>query len=145
MKQIKVEFKKVDSHAKMPVKIYKGDICYDIHSNMDVELKPHTPVMINTGICVNPEAGYGLEIRGRSGISSKGIICLGGEIDNGYRGEIRVLLLNATGQKGVFISKGERVAQIKPIEIVGIEWIEVDEMHDNTDRSINGFGSTGKN
>lgn len=133
---------KLEPGAILPVKNKKNDNCYDIFSNEYHIVNQGMTCVINTGVKVSPESGWGIAVRPRSGKSMKGIILGGGEIDNGYRGEIGVIIHNFTGEK-LTIEKGEKIAQIRPIRIEDVDFEIVDKL-DDTDRGESGFGSSGE-
>ncbi|HYZ24537.1 MAG TPA: dUTP diphosphatase [Rhodopila sp.] len=109
-----------------------------------VEIAPGHRVLIPTGLTVALPAGYELQIRPRSGLALRHGITLPntpGTIDEDYRGEIQVILLNA-GQQTFTVSRGERIAQAVLAPVSRAVWREVASL-DETARSVDGFGSTG--
>ena len=152
---MKIQFKKLHSDAKTPVKAKSGDMCYDLFSCEDVHVIRRynnitttesyystwaLPVKISTGIAIGLPDGFGAKIEGRSGLASKGIFPIGGVIDSDYCGEIKVILVSLSGTFN--INKGDRIAQLKIEKIHNFEWEEVDELL-QTERGEAGFGSTG--
>lgn len=139
---LKVKFLHED--AKLPEKCYDSEnqLGYDIFTVKDYILYPGNPVIIETGIAVESPTGFGLEIRNRSGLSAKGITYLGGEIDNSYRGEIKVIMINLTNTR-YEIHKGDKVAQLIPRTIYDFK-IQKTEQLSETVRGDKGFGSSGK-
>jgi dUTP pyrophosphatase len=131
----------LEKGALMPKKNNKSDNCYDVFSNNDYKINNLSTCVIGTGIHIDPEPGWGMLIRPRSGKSSQGIILGGGEVDNGYRGEIGVIIHNMTGSS-ININKGEKIAQIRPVRIEDIDFIQVQELS-NSDRGSKGFGASG--
>jgi dUTP pyrophosphatase len=125
----------------MPRKNNKSDNCYDVFSNNDYHVNNLDTCVVCTGIHIEPEKGWGMLIRPRSGKSSQGIITGGGEVDNGYRGEILVIIHNMTGSS-ININKGEKIAQIRPVRIEDIDFIHVQELS-KSDRGSKGFGASG--
>ena len=115
---------------------YNGD-CFD-----RVHIAPHDTVKIPTGWAFQPPEGYMLQILQRSGLASKGLIPLGGILDEDYTGEVIVIMLNTT-DKYLSINNGDRIAQMAIRPYYQGEFEEVDEL-DETDRGASGFGSTGK-
>lgn len=105
-------------------------------------LQPGQQRVIPTGIACSIDPGWYLRVAPRSGLAaSSGIDVLAGVVDSGYRGEIKVILLN-TGHKVVQIERGERIAQLIPT-FTGTESPEFVEDLDETERGAGGFGSTG--
>jgi len=139
--QIKV--KRLTKKAILPNYAHPGDAGLDLYSIEEKILKPGERYTFRTGLAVEiPEKFVGL-IWERSGLATReGLILLGGVIDSGYRGEIRIVLWNLS-KKGVKISRGERIAQllIQPIAQARIK--EVNNLS-VSQRGQKGFGSTGK-
>ena len=114
---------------------YSGD-CFD-----RVHIAPHETIKLPTGWAFQPPEGYMLQLLQRSGLASKGLICVGGIVDEDYTGEIVVIMLN-TSDKPIRINNGDRVAQMALRHYYQGEFEEVDEL-DKTERGLAGFGSTG--
>ncbi len=135
-----LKFKKLLPYARKPEKAFEGDLGYDIFSAEDVVLEPLKPAVIRTGIAVEFPEGWGAFVKDRSSMALKGIHTLGGVIDSGYRGEIKVVMISFKDR--FEISAGDRIAQIVPIKAV--DW-KVEEVNDlkPTKRAYRGFGSTG--
>ena len=115
---------------------YSGD-CFD-----RVHIAPHETIKLPTGWAFQPESGYMLQILQRSGLASKGLIPLGGILDEDYTGEVIVIMLNTT-DKYLSINNGDRIAQMAIRPYYQGEFEEVDEL-DKTERGDGAFGSTGK-
>jgi len=143
---ITIKVKKLHKDATLPVYAHDGDVCADICALEDIVLYPFDRILVPTGLAFELPVGYELQVRPRSGlVINKGIIVGNspGTIDNGYRGELKVILINTS--PNIFeIHKGDRIAQIKPEQYKLGFWKEVDELS-NTDRGDNGFGSSGTN
>ncbi|QEO18289.1 dUTP diphosphatase [Acetobacter vaccinii] len=107
-------------------------------------LEPGCRVLVPTGLRIALSAGYELQIRPRSGLALKhGIILPNapGTIDEDYRGELGVIVMNA-GQEKFVIERGMRIAQAVVAPVFKVVWEECDEL-DQTERGTGGFGSTG--
>lgn len=122
----------------------------DLRANIDeaICLVPLQRVLIPTGTYVEIPEGYEGQIRPRSGLSYKhGIIMLNGPgtIDSDYRGEIKIPLVNI-GKENYSIAPDERIAQLVICPVLQAKFIEVEDrkMLSDTERSVNGFGSSGK-
>ena len=118
----------------------------DIRANLDepVVLKPMQRVLIPTGLYIELPEGYEAQIRPRSGLALKkgiGILNSPGTIDADYRGEVGIIVLNAS-DKPFTIEDGERICQMVVKEYCRVEWNEVDSL-DETERGAGGFGHTG--
>ena len=114
---------------------YSGD-CFD-----RVHIAPHETIKLPTGWAFQPPEGYMLQILQRSGLASKGLIPLGGILDEDYTGEVIVIMLNTT-DKYLSINNGDRIAQMAIRPYYQGEFELVDEL-DETERGNGGFGSTG--
>ena len=114
---------------------YSGD-CFD-----RVHIAPHETIKLPTGWAFQPPEGYMLQILQRSGLASKGLIPLGGILDEDYTGEVIVIMLNTT-DKYLSINNGDRIAQMAIRPYYQGEFELVDEL-DETARGDGGFGSTG--
>jgi dUTP pyrophosphatase len=116
----------------------------DLRAVEAVTLLPGVPAMVPTGIAIELPSGYEAQIRPRSGLALKHAITLPNSpatIDPGYRGEIRVILLNL-GSKPYHIEHGDRIAQMVVATYAAVEWVE--EELANSDRGTGGFGSSGR-
>lgn len=136
--------KKLNEDAILPNYAHKGDAGLDIYSVEEYEINPGDRALVKTGIAIELPENTEAQIRPRSGLALKhGITLLNtpGTIDEGYRGEIGVIVINL-GKEAFKVTKGMKIAQmvIKPILTVEIK--EIKELSD-TDRGIGGFGSTG--
>jgi len=136
--------KRINKEAILPFYAHEGDAGLDLFSVEEVLIKPMERKLIATGIKIQLPPNTEGQVRPRSGLAlAHGITLLNspGTIDGGYRGEIKILMINL-GQENFLIKKGMKIAQmvIKPIEQVLIK--EVVELKD-TERGEGGFGSTG--
>ncbi len=137
-----LKVKKLRPDAVLPVRKRKGDAGLDLYAVEGVVLKPGEWVAIPTGIAVEiPEGHFGL-IKDRSGLALKHALhCLAGVVDENYRGEIKVVMINL-GKEEVKIEKGTRIAQLLIIPYLSVDIEEVEELSD-TERGEKGFGSSG--
>jgi dUTP pyrophosphatase len=111
----------------------------------DIVLKAGERTLIPTGLSVEFEEGYELQIRPRSGLAIKhgiSMVNTPGTIDADYRGEIKVIVINH-GAENFAIKRGDRIAQMVMMPVIRADIIEVDAIND-TQRGEGGFGSTGK-
>jgi dUTP pyrophosphatase len=138
-----IKVKKIEERAIVPTRSNSDDAGWDLYSITTRPIAPSQRVTIRTGISLEiPEEHVGL-IWPRSGMSVKnGIDVLAGVVDSGYRGEIKVCLLN-TSREWMDIKEGDRIAQILFQEVPHFKLQEV-EILQNSDRGQGGFGSTGK-
>lgn len=140
---ITIKFKKLSPDAKLPKYAYLGDAGLDIFSNEDHVLKPEEWHGFSTGIASEFPENYFGRFAPKSGLAVKhGIDTLGGVIDNTYRGEWIVILVNH-GKEEVEIKKGDKIAQVILQQFEPVMVTESSELN-KTEREANGFGSTGK-
>ena len=130
----------------LPAYATPGAAGCDLQAAVDdpVILAPGARALVPTGLLIAVPAGYELQIRPRSGLALKhGIMVANspGTIDEDYRGELQVILLNA-GTEPFVIERGMRIAQAVLAPVVRAEWVEVEAL-DATMRGTAGFGSTG--
>lgn len=144
--KIKINFINKSSN-KNPVYAKEGDSGFDLRADSGGTLKPMERKLVSTGLYFELPDGFELQIRPRSGLAFKhGITVLNtpGTVDTGYRGEIKVLLINLSNEFFTW-EKGERIAQGVIAHRISSDFgdlIEVNEITD-TDRGSEGFGSTG--
>lgn len=138
-----LKIKKLNNDAKIPKYAYPDDAAFDLFSIENVQVTPDQRVQVSTGIAIQIPKGHVGLIWDKSGLSHKhGLKVLGGVIDSGYRGEIKVCLINL-GQELYQVEKGHKVAQMIIQKKETYEIVEVEELEDS-DRGEAGFGSTGK-
>ena len=142
---MKIDVMKTFSDAHLPTYARDGDAGADLYSLHAVNILPGEYKLVSTGIAMAIPQGYVGLIHPRSGLSAKhGITVLNapGTIDAGYRGEIKVLLINH-GKEIYNIERAERIAQLVIQKVENVFFEPVDEL-DATERGIGGFGSSGK-
>lgn len=142
---MKIKIKKLDSNAIIPKYQTEEAAGFDLHSVESFTLKPRERKAVKTGLAMEIDKGYELQVRGRSGLALKHGISLvnaPGTVDSDYRGEIMAILINH-GNDDFQVSIGDRIAQAVLKEVIQAKIIEVDELGDS-DRGAGGFGSTGK-
>ena len=139
-----VKIKKLDSNAKLPTKGTSGAACYDLYALEDMMVGSCNVARVRTGLAFEVPFGYEMEIRPRSGLSSKESILIinsPGTLDSDYRGELVILMRRL--EDFYVIRAGDRVAQFKINRVLPVELVEVDKLSE-TVRGENGYGSTGK-
>lgn len=120
------------------------DAGMDLHAVEEVVLEPGVPRLVPTGLAIELPPGYEAQIRPRSGLALRHAVTLPNApatIDPGYRGEIRVILLNL-GRAPYRVHKGDRIAQMVIARYEAIEWVEAELSE--TRRGEGGFGSSGR-
>ncbi len=137
--------RRLDAQARLPTRAYPGDAGLDLYALEEGVLEPGERASIRTGIAVEiPEGEAGLVLP-RSGLAARHGIALvnaPGLIDAGYRGEVRVLLLNTDRSMSFEIAAGDRIAQLVLVKVQTPEVAEVEELA-VSERGSGGFGSSG--
>lgn len=141
---MKIYIQKINPEAKLPNLAYPGDAGVDLFSVEDIEIPPMENRAVSTGIKIAIPDGYAGFIWDKSGLAlNNQIKTMAGVIDSGYRGEIKVVLLNL-GKTTFKVLKGSKIAQLIITPIIYWEIEEVKEL-DQTHRGEKGFGSSGLN
>jgi dUTP pyrophosphatase len=135
---------KLDKKARLPTKAHSNDAGYDLYSLSEIILKPGRVTDISTGIALAIPDGYVGLIWDRSSMGAKAVKVLGGVIDAGYRGEIKLKLiaLNTFEQEWITLQAGSKVAQILIQRVENLPLIEVENLPESQ-RGEKGFGSSG--
>ena len=139
-----VKFRRIDPSAMLPTYAHPGDAGMDIRSIEEAVIEPGCHRLVRTGLAMALPPGYEAQVRPRSGLALKnGVTVLNspGTIDEGYRGEVGVILANF-GSEPFVISKGSKIAQIVVAPYTRADIVERAEI-DDTERGDGGFGSTG--
>lgn len=137
-----VAIEKITATAKLPQQAHPGDAGYDLYADDYYSIMPYGQALVSTGIKLAIPEGYVGLIWDKSGLANEGITTMGGVIDSGYRGEIKIIIKNLS--EDIFnISAGHKIAQIliQPVATVSIKEEKIDI---TTKRQDQGFGSTGK-
>ena len=142
-----LNFKKLSPTAITPTKAHTTDAGFDLYADEDVILKYGETTAILTNIAIELPGGYVADVRPRSGLTlNTGLRVHYGTVDSGYRNGIGIICENgdhgALCNRTVRIKKGQKIAQLVILPIPEIELKEVNELSDS-DRGVNGFGSTG--
>ncbi len=131
--------------AVLPVRAHHDDAGVDLAANEDVVLEPGERALVGTGIAIALPAGTVGLVHPRSGLAHRkglSIVNAPGTVDAGYRGEIKVSLINLDPREPIEIAKGDRIAQLLVQQVELNPFVEVDEL-DETLRGARGHGSTG--
>ncbi len=145
MRSIELEVQRLDPEVDLPSYAYKGDAGLDLRSSEDVTLKPLERRLVSTGIAVAIPEGYAGFVQPRSGLALKEGLSMAntpGLVDSHYRGELKVCAINLDPERDLFISRGERMAQLVIQEVPQVSIKEVATLSE-TDRGAGGFGSSG--
>ena len=136
---------RLDPRAVLPTRAYDHDAGFDLYALEPLRLDPGRRASVRTGIAVEIPAGRAGLVLPRSGLAARHGITLvnaPGLIDAGYRGELRVLLLNTDPEEGFEVSPGDRIAQLVLVRVESEAVEEVDELG-ASERGAQGFGSSG--
>jgi dUTP pyrophosphatase len=142
---IELPIQKLRDDAVLPERAYHGDAGLDLSACERVELAPGERVVVGTGLAVAIPEGYAGFVQPRSGLADRhGITIVNspGLIDSGYRGELKVILLNTDDTHPFVVEPGMRIAQLVVLELPGFELEEVEELP-ATERGVRGHGSSG--
>jgi dUTP pyrophosphatase len=141
---IELAFRRLRPDAVFPQRAYEGDAGLDLVACDRVELAPGERAVVGTGIAVAIPEGHAGFVQPRSGLASRhgiSIVNTPGLVDAGYRGELRVILLNTDALEPFVVEPGMRIAQLVVVPVASVELVEVDELPD-TERGVRGFGSS---
>ena len=142
---MKLPVRRLHPDARLPARAHDGDAGLDLHALEPVRLEPGERASVSTGIAVEIPPEHAGLVLPRSGLAVRHGIALvnaPGLIDAGYRGEIRVLLVN-TDRENVFAADaGDRIAQLVIVRVEGVEAVEAEALSQSA-RGEGGFGSTG--
>ena len=136
---------RLDPGVPLPTYAHPGDAGADLVTTVDVDLAPGERVLVPTGIAVALPDGLAAFVHPRSGLALRhglSIVNTPGTIDAGYRGEIKVLLVNHDPRESVRLTRGDRVAQLVIQRVERVAFTEVESLPDSA-RGAGGYGSTG--
>jgi dUTP pyrophosphatase len=142
---MRVRVARLEAHALLPTRAYEADAGLDLYSANDARIEPAERASVGTGIAVAIPAGHAGLVLPRSGLAARHGIALvnaPGLIDAGYRGELRVLLLNTDREEAFEIRRGDRIAQLVIVALPEVELEEAAEL-EAAERGTRGFGSSG--
>jgi dUTP pyrophosphatase len=139
---MELKVKRLHPHAKLPRYGHPGDAGLDLFSCIDMILQPKDAQPVPTGLKVAIPDGYVGLIWDKSGISLSRVHRLAGVVDSGYRGEIKVVLINL-GAEVFAISQGMKIAQMLIQPVLTVTVTESQDL-EKSERGENGFGSTGR-
>jgi dUTP pyrophosphatase len=128
----------------LPGRAYAGDAGLDLSACERLELGPGERALVPTGLAVAIPDGYAGFVQPRSGLAAKhgiSIVNTPGLVDSGYRGELKVALLNTDRREAFVVLPGMRIAQLVIVPVPEVDPIEVDELPES-ERGVRGFGST---
>jgi dUTP pyrophosphatase len=143
---VTLRFSRLHEGAREPTRAHDGDAGYDLYAVEHATLAPGARASVGTGIAVGIPEGWAGLVLPRSGLAARHGITIPnapGLIDSGYRGEVRVLLLNTDPTEVFEVAPGDRIAQLLLVRHEAPDVLEVESL-DVTVRGIGGFGSSGR-
>ena len=141
-----VLIKRLDPSVPLPTYAKSGDAGADLTTRIDFTINPGERMLVPTGISIALPNGYVALVHPRSGLAIKhgiSMVNTPGTIDAGYRGELQVILINHDLAQSVSFKKGDRIAQLVIQKVEHADFVEVENLP-GSERSVDGFGSTGK-
>ena len=142
---VDVLIKRIDPDLPLPATGHPGDAGADLFAAEDVDLAPGERALVGTGVAIALPAGYAAFVHPRSGLAARHgvtIVNAPGTIDAGYRGEVKVTLLNTDTSRPVSFRRGDRIAQLVVQRVEQVRFHEVESLPGSA-RGEGGFGSTG--
>jgi len=134
------------SAARLPERAYEHDAAYDLHAAEELVIQPLGRAVVGTGLALGLPPGLAALTLPRSGLAARhgiSIVNAPGLIDPGYRGEVRVILLNTDRDEAFPVAVGDRIAQLLFLPLTKVDLAAIDEL-DETERGPLGFGSSGR-
>jgi dUTP pyrophosphatase len=141
---IELQIKRLRPDAVVPERAYAGDAGLDLSACERVELAPGRRALVPTGLAVAIPEGHVGFVQPRSGLAARHgitIVNTPGLVDSGYRGELKVILLNTDAAEPFVVEPGMRIAQLVVLPVPALELVEVDELG-GSERGARGFGSS---
>ncbi|MEN8706537.1 MAG: dUTP diphosphatase [Nocardioides marinisabuli] len=143
--ELPVQVVRLDADLPLPSYAHPGDAGADLLTTVDVRLEPGERALVPTGIAIALPAGYVALVHPRSGLAARhgvSIVNTPGTVDAGYRGEVKVLLVNLDPREPVELRRGDRVAQLVVQRVERARFVEVAALPSSL-RGDGGYGSTG--
>jgi dUTP diphosphatase len=141
---IELPIQRLRGDAVIPERAYSGDAGLDLAACERVELGPGERALVGTGLAVAIPEGYAGFVQPRSGLAARHgltIVNSPGLVDSGYRGELRVVLLNTDSVEPFVVEPGMRIAQLVVLALPEFEILEVEQLPES-ERGVRGFGSS---
>ena len=142
---VPVQIRRLDPAAPLPSYAHPGDAGADLCAATDVRLEPGERALVPTGIAIALPEGYVGLVHPRSGLATRhglSIVNTPGTVDAGYRGEVKVTLVNLDPREPIELRRGDRIAQLVIQRVEQARFVEVSELPDSV-RGAGGHGSTG--
>jgi len=141
---IELPIRRLRDDAVVPSRAYAGDAGLDLAACERIELRPGERAAVGTGLAVAIPEGYAGFVQPRSGLAARHgitIVNTPGLVDSGYRGELKVVLLNTDAHESFLVEPGMRIAQLVVLPVPGVDPVEVEELP-ASERGVRGFGSS---
>jgi dUTP pyrophosphatase len=141
---IELPIRRLRDDAVLPERAYSGDAGLDLAACERVELAPGERATVGTGLAVAIPDGFAGFVQPRSGLAARHgltVVNSPGLVDSGYRGELRVVLLNTDAREPFVVEPGMRIAQLVVLPVPALELVEVEELPES-ERGVRGFGSS---
>ena len=141
---IELPITRLRADAVLPRQAYAGDAGLDLAACERITLEPGERAVVGTGLAVAIPEGYAGFVQPRSGLASRhgiSVVNSPGLVDSGYRGELRVVLLNTDARDSFTVEPGMRIAQLVVLPVPVVALVEVDELA-GSERGVRGFGSS---
>lgn len=142
---VQVLIRRLDPELPLPSRAHPGDAGSDLYAAADVQLAPGQRAVVGTGVAIALPAGYAAFVHPRSGLAAEHgltIVNAPGTVDAGYRGEIKVIVLNTDSERAVQLRRGDRIAQLVIQRVETPAFLEVETLP-GSQRGAGGHGSTG--
>jgi dUTP pyrophosphatase len=140
-----VQVQRLDSEVPLPAYALPGDAGADIVTAVDITLAPGERAVLPTGLAIAVPEGFAAFLHPRSGLAARaglGLVNAPGTIDSGYRGEIKVIVINHDPAATLQLARGDRIAQVVVQRVERARFVEVDTLPPS-ERGAGGHGSTG--
>ena len=141
---IELAIRRLRDDVELPTRAYDGDAGLDLAAAEEVLLAPGERAVVGTGLAVAIPDGYAGFVQPRSGLAARhgiSVVNSPGLVDAGYRGELRVVLLNTDREQSFTVERGMRIAQLVVLPIPALELVEVEDLP-ASERGVRGFGSS---
>jgi dUTP pyrophosphatase len=142
---LEISIRRLDPDVPLPSYAHPGDAGADLVTTEDVTLKPGERALVPTGIAIALPEGYAAFVHPRSGLAARhglSIVNTPGTVDSGYRGEIKVALINHDPREAIVLNRGDRIAQLVIQRVEQASFVEVEDLPGSV-RGAGGYGSTG--
>jgi dUTP pyrophosphatase len=144
-RELTVLIHRLDEHVPLPTYALPGDAGADIVTTVDARLEPGQRAVLPTGLAIALPPGYAAFVHPRSGLAARAGMALvnaPGTVDSGYRGEIKVIVINHDPVRVLQLQRGDRIAQLVFQRVEQASFVEVDSLPVSS-RGVDGHGSTG--